>query len=155
MKTFPYLKRLPIHPWRIGGLLFLLLSACAPVTPAASPTPAAGPSAAQTNAPVESTATAGITDTPAATALSGPSFTNPVYNDDFPDPSVLLDGNTYYAYGTTNGSTVNIRTIKSEDLVNWQELGDALTGRVGSGLRPPGQLGLSRAERVLNQPGGR
>jgi beta-xylosidase len=92
--------------------------------PSAAPT--AGQSATQTGSPVESTATAGITDTPAPTALSGPSFTNPVYNDDFPDPYVLLDGNTYYAYGTTNGSTVNIRTIKSEDLVHWEELGDAL-----------------------------
>jgi beta-xylosidase len=92
----------------------------------ATSTQTTGPAATQTGSLAQSTATAGITDTPAPTALSGPSFTNPVYNDDFPDPYVLLDGDTYYAYATTNGSTTNIRVIRSEDLVHWEELGDAL-----------------------------
>jgi beta-xylosidase len=64
--------------------------------------------------------------TPEATGLSGPSFTNPVYKNDFPDPHVILVDDTYYAYGTTNGSSINIRAIRSQDLVNWEELGDAL-----------------------------
>lgn len=63
---------------------------------------------------------------PTATEPTGPLFTNPVYKDDFPDPHVIRVTDAYYAYGTTNGSTVNIRTIRSEDLVNWEELGDAL-----------------------------
>ena len=106
--------------------LLAMISACGPVTPLASPTLTTGPAATQTGSLVESTATAGTTNTPAPTALSGPSFTNPVHNDDFPDPYVLLDGDTYYAYATTNGSTTNIRVIRSEDLVHWEELGDAL-----------------------------
>jgi beta-xylosidase len=37
----------------------------------------------------------------------------------------LVD-NTYHAYGTTNGNSVNIRVMRSPDLVTWEELGDAL-----------------------------
>jgi beta-xylosidase len=120
---FTHPERTPSQIWRLGGILLLLLSACAPASPATSPTPLTEPTATQTERPV-STATAAETST--ATALAGPSFTNPVYPEDFPDPYVLLVGDTYYAYATTNGSTTNIRVIRSEDLVHWEELGDAL-----------------------------
>jgi beta-xylosidase len=107
------------HLWRIAGILLFLFSACARESTAA-------PSATQT----ESTATAAQNPTSAPTAtateLAGPSFTNPVYNDDFPDPYVMRVGDTYYAYATTNGGTINIRVIKSEDLIHWEKLGDAL-----------------------------
>lgn len=65
--------------------------------------------------------------TPSAlpTEYTGPTFTNPVYRHDFPDPHVILVGDTYYAYGTT-GNSSNIRVITSKDLVNWENLGDAL-----------------------------
>lgn len=110
------------HTWKLWGIVLVLLQACAPVTPAATPSTAREPT--QT----ESLSTSTPAPTPTATKLSGPSFTNPVYNDDFPDPYVLRVGDTYYAYGTTNGSTINIRVIKSKDLVHWDELGDALPG---------------------------
>jgi len=112
----PSLKRRLFYLWIFGEVLAFLLSACAPAVQTAM----------QTAPTEEITTTTNTTQTPVPTALSGPSFTNPVYNDDFPDPYVLLVGDTYYAYGTTNGSTVNIRTIKSNDLVHWEELGDAL-----------------------------
>ena len=106
-----------------SAIILILLSACGPAASAAAPT-------------VISTSTLQVTATnaasptvpaPTATAtLAGPSFTNPVYKSDFPDPYVLRVGDTFYAYGTTNGSTVNIRVIKSKDLVNWESLGDAL-----------------------------
>ena len=99
----PRLKRRLFYVWIFGEVLVFLLSACAPSFP-----------------------TANTTQTPVPTTLSDPSFTNPVYNKDFPDPYVLLVGDTYYAYGTTNGSTVNIRAIKSQDLAHWEEQGDAL-----------------------------
>lgn len=110
------------HTWRLWGIILLLLSACAPVTPAP---PTAQPTATQTEPPAN-TATPAQTST--ATALPGPSFTNPVYPDDFPDPYILVTEDAYYGYATTNGSTTNIRVIRSEDLVNWEYLGDALPG---------------------------
>ena len=42
---------------------------------------------------------------PTETELAGPSFTNPVYKNDFPDPHVILVDDTYYAYAH-NGSSV-------------------------------------------------
>lgn len=57
-------------------------------------------------------------------------FTNPVYNKDFPDPSVIRGGDGFfYAYATQTkyeGSTINIQVAKSKDLVNGEPMGDAL-----------------------------
>ena len=114
----------PSFPFsRLWGVLLLLLSACAPASPVVSPTPSAEPTATQTEPPAN---TATPAETSTATALSGPSFTNPVYAEDFPDPYILPVGDEYYGYATTNGNTINIRAIRSDDLVNWEELGDAL-----------------------------
>jgi arabinan endo-1,5-alpha-L-arabinosidase len=57
-------------------------------------------------------------------------YINPVLNDDFPDPSVILahDG-FYYAYATQtlrDGRWINIQVARSPDLVAWEQLGDAL-----------------------------
>src|SRR5215212_6492943 len=72
-------------------------------------------------------------DEPAPDAASGPAsassgagtFTNPVYDDNFPDPGVLRAGATYYAYGT-NTSAENVPTMTSPDLVAWSDGPDAL-----------------------------
>jgi arabinan endo-1,5-alpha-L-arabinosidase len=58
------------------------------------------------------------------------SYTNPVLDADFPDPTVMraADG-LYYAYGTQTereGRTINIQVARSKDLVTWEHLGDAL-----------------------------
>ncbi|MBA3767192.1 MAG: family 43 glycosylhydrolase [Acidobacteria bacterium] len=57
-------------------------------------------------------------------------FTNPVFDTDFPDPTVIRasDG-WYYAYATqtiVNGRMVNIQVARSSDLTRWEHLGDAL-----------------------------
>ena len=78
--------------------LALLLSACAPVQ-IPEPTPTLIP-------------------TPAT-------FTNPVLDQDFPDPDVLKVSNVYYAYAT-NANDLNIQSARSIDLVHWDVLGDAL-----------------------------
>lgn len=57
-------------------------------------------------------------------------FANPVYNKDFPDPTVIkaADG-YYYAYGTNNaldGKNIHIQVLKSKNLVKWDYVGDAL-----------------------------
>ena len=61
---------------------------------------------------------------------SARSYTNPVFDTDFPDPTVMRasDG-WYYAYATQtviNGRTINIQVARSRDLINWDHLGDAL-----------------------------
>src|SRR5688572_31283652 len=78
--------------------LALLLSSCAPVQ-IPEPTPTLMP-------------------TPAT-------FTNPVLDQDFPDPDVLEIGDVYYAYAT-NANDDNIQSARSTDLVDWEMLGDVL-----------------------------
>lgn len=57
-------------------------------------------------------------------------YTNPVYAQDFADPTVIRAADGYfYAYGTNSmvdGKTLNIQVMRSEDLVNWDHMGDAL-----------------------------
>src|SRR3954451_11787582 len=57
-------------------------------------------------------------------------FANPVYNGNFPDPFVLKDGDTYYAYAT-NGGGKQVQTLASK-VVHWKGGPDALT-RLGRG----------------------
>jgi arabinan endo-1,5-alpha-L-arabinosidase len=57
-------------------------------------------------------------------------YTNPIFDMDFPDPTVIRasDG-YYYAYATQSivqGRTLNIQVARSGDLVKWEHLGDAL-----------------------------
>lgn len=54
-------------------------------------------------------------------------FTNPVYDNNFADPHVIAVGSEYYAFAT-NGPLGNIQTLKSADLVSWEQVGDALPG---------------------------
>jgi beta-xylosidase len=49
----------------------------------------------------------------------------PVYDGDFPDPFVLVDGETYFAYGTQTGD-INVQVMESADLAQWEHRGDAL-----------------------------
>src|SRR5205085_11022681 len=58
-------------------------------------------------------------------------YTNPVYAGSMPDPFVLRHRGVYYAFGTTGGERKSdgriFTLLRSEDLVNWRELGGALT----------------------------
>lgn len=47
------------------------------------------------------------------------SFTNPVIKADFPDPSVIRIGSTYYAAGTSGNSERVYPLYESKDLVTW------------------------------------
>ena len=46
-----------------------------------------------------------------------------VYNEDFPDPSILVVGHTYFAY-STNSDGENVPLIESNDLLHWHAIGD-------------------------------
>jgi arabinan endo-1,5-alpha-L-arabinosidase len=63
-------------------------------------------------------------------SASTATYTNPVLDADFPDPTVIRasDG-TYYAYATQgerDGTSINIQVARSADLVSWERIGDAL-----------------------------
>ena len=52
-------------------------------------------------------------------------YTNPIYESNFADPSVIAVGNGYYAFAT-NGGGSNVPVLESPDLVFWSSLPDAL-----------------------------
>jgi beta-xylosidase len=52
-------------------------------------------------------------------------FTNPVYDKNFPDPGVLRVGDTWFAYGT-NDAVDNVPLLTSTDLVHWTLQNDVL-----------------------------
>lgn len=57
--------------------------------------------------------------TPSAPAQDKPpTFTNPIYANDFPDPFVLAHRGRYYAYGTQTRGT-GFQLLESADLVHW------------------------------------
>lgn len=67
---------------------------------------------------------------PAGPATTSQTYTNPVINQNFPDPTVIKapDG-FYYAYATNTkiaGKEIHIQVAKSADLVHWERIGDAL-----------------------------
>jgi arabinan endo-1,5-alpha-L-arabinosidase len=71
----------------------------------------------------------------AAVAPKLGTYSNPVLDEDFPDPAVIHapDG-YYYAYATQTlreGHWINIQVARSRDLVHWQHLGDALPEKAG------------------------
>jgi len=50
-------------------------------------------------------------------------YRNPVIAGDFPDPTVIRVGDTYYAAGTSSEWAPPYRLYESKDLVNWTYLG--------------------------------
>src|SRR5688500_3572570 len=65
-----------------------------------------------------------------SSALAAGVYTNPVFDQDFPDPTVIraTDG-WFYAYATqgpVGGGVHNIQLARSRDLVRWERMPDAL-----------------------------
>lgn len=117
------LKQLIFNPLVYAGITLVFLSGCAPATRAVTVTQEAEQEATSPG----SLTLESLTQTATPTTLAGPSFTNPVYKFDFPDPHIIRVGETYYAYGTPPpGDTSNIQVMQSDDLAHWEHLGDAL-----------------------------
>jgi len=61
------------------------------------------------------------------------SYTNPVFDEDFPDPTVIdAGGGWFYAYATqadVAGRMQNVQVARSRDLVRWERAGDALPSK--------------------------
>src|SRR6187431_2840135 len=53
-------------------------------------------------------------------------FTNPLIAADFPDPDVILVGDTYYMVTTTMFIFPGVTILKSYDLVNWEYCSNAV-----------------------------
>jgi xylan 1,4-beta-xylosidase len=49
-------------------------------------------------------------------------YRNPVIKGDFPDPSIIRVGNTYYAAGTSFDFAPNYPIYESKDLINWKQI---------------------------------
>jgi beta-xylosidase len=84
-------------------------------------------------------------------SAEGETYQNPVYDANFPDPFVLEEDGSYLAY-STNDSTTNVPTLRSDDLVDWKEGEDAMPD-----LAPWATPGKTWAPEVLHregQPGG-
>lgn len=62
--------------------------------------------------------------------FAGPgTYTNPVYDGNMPDPTIIRYQGVYYAYGTTGKERLDGRIftlLRSTNLVNWDRLGGAL-----------------------------
>jgi len=65
-----------------------------------------------------------------ACGLAGPAtYTNPVYDGNMPDPTVIEHHGIYYAFGTTGPDRVDgkiFTLLRSTNLVNWEKLGGAM-----------------------------
>lgn len=59
-------------------------------------------------------------------------FLNPVLSGDYPDPSVLKDGDDYYMTHSSFDSAPGLLIWHSRDLVNWRPLGPALAKPLGT-----------------------
>ena len=57
---------------------------------------------------------------------SFPTTATLVYDKDFPDPSILVVGHTYFAF-STNSDGENVPEIESHDLVHWHAVGDVMS----------------------------
>ncbi len=63
-------------------------------------------------------------------------FLNPIFPGDHPDPSLLKDGDDYYATFSSFDAYPGLVVWHSRDLVNWQPVGPALFRNVGSVWAP-------------------
>lgn len=66
----------------------------------------------------------------AGTERAKSTYRNPVFDFDFPDPTIVRAGDGYfYAYATqavVDGKLQHIQVARSEDLLHWTRVGDAL-----------------------------
>ena len=60
----------------------------------------------------------------------------PLFAGDYPDPSILVDGEDYYMTFTTNYWLPSLVIYHSRDLVNWQPIGSALNTFIGTVWAP-------------------
>lgn len=67
---------------------------------------------------------------------TGSSFLNPVFAGDYPDPSILRDGDDYYVVHSSFEYYPGLTIWHSKDLINWEPVTNALHKYVGSVWAP-------------------
>jgi len=70
-----------------------------------------------------SEATEPVSPSPGASTVG---FTNPVYASNFPDPMIIADPSGGFWAVATNGNDSNVQTLRSADLISWEQGPDAL-----------------------------
>jgi beta-xylosidase len=75
--------------------------------------------------PDDATRSSVTTSSASETTSDTTGFTNPVLDQNFADPQIVRDGDTWVAIAT-NGNTANVQTATSTDLVTWAPGDDAL-----------------------------
>lgn len=63
-------------------------------------------------------------------------FVNPIFSGDYPDPSILVDGNDYYIVHSSFEYYPGLMIWHSKDLINWTPVTNALHKYVGSVWAP-------------------
>ena len=63
-------------------------------------------------------------------------FLNPIFAGDYPDPSILVDGNDFYVVHSSFEYYPGLTIWHSTDLINWSPITSALTQYVGSVWAP-------------------
>lgn len=63
-------------------------------------------------------------------------YQNPIFSGDFPDPSILVDGDDYYMIHSSFDYQPGLTVWHSKDLINWSILTNALRESVGSVWAP-------------------
>lgn len=84
--------------------------------------------ACTTETPPKGTKTAEASDTG--------TYTNPIFKGDYPDPSILVDGEDYYMVHSSFEYYPGLLIWHSTDLINWEPVGNALHTYVGSVWAP-------------------
>lgn len=65
-----------------------------------------------------------------------PHFLNPIFSGDYPDPSLLVDGEDYYLVHSSFEYYPGLTIWHSKDLISWTPVTSALTKNVGSVWAP-------------------
>lgn len=68
--------------------------------------------------------------------LENGTFLNPILSGDYPDPSILKDGDDYYMTFSSFDAYPGLVIWHSRDLVNWRPIGPALSRNIGSVWAP-------------------
>jgi len=63
-------------------------------------------------------------------------YTNPIFGGDYPDPSILRDGNDYYVVHSSFEYYPGLLIWHSKDLINWEPITHALHKYIGSVWAP-------------------
>lgn len=72
----------------------------------------------------------------AACGNNGETYTNPVLGGDYPDPSIMREGNDYYLTNSSFDYNPGLIVFHSTDLVHWEPISYALQTYLGSVWAP-------------------